>query len=215
MQIHTFVLGPVSTNAYLVVRPGTKRALVLDPGGDPAPLVEHIQQAGLQVEAILLTHAHWDHIAGLDEVREATQWPPVYLSAVEESWTGDTEKNGSARWLKDGCTVSKPVENLVQGEPLLSFLGKEIQVISTPGHTPGSLSYKMDQVIFCGDLVFRGSVGRTDLYGGDAQVLRNSLRHLAIFSSAGTRLLPGHGPATTWGYEQEHNPWLQVGRSPW
>ncbi|MFS8631444.1 MAG: MBL fold metallo-hydrolase, partial [Bacillales bacterium] len=159
-------------------------------------------------EAILLTHDHFDHIAGLDQIRALSN-APVYVHQLEQDWLVDPSKNGSALWLEHSPVSCKPADILLKGGETLSFFGETFQVIHTPGHSPGSVTYQHQVGMFSGDVLFAGSIGRTDLPGGDYQQLQATLRTHFLNQPEKTRVFPGHGSETTIGREKISNPFLQ------
>ncbi|WP_058303188.1 MBL fold metallo-hydrolase [Gorillibacterium timonense] len=205
LQIETIVLGSLGTNAYLLKNTETNHAVVIDPGMKPGALLRRIEP--LQVEAILLTHAHFDHMAGVDEVRDA-KGCPVYLHDLEADWMTDPKKNGSARWPEvGGAITARPAEyDLAEGQ-VLKLLGTEIRVLHTPGHSPGSVSFLWEDRLFGGDALFRLGVGRTDLYGGNERELHDTLHNKLFKLDDAVQVYPGHGPKTTIGYERANNPY--------
>lgn len=206
LNIETFSLGPLQTNAYLIQGEDKGKAIVIDPGMNPAPLIRRIE--GLEIEAILLTHAHFDHIGGVEEIRRLKKCP-VYLHSLESDWLTTPALNGSLRWAE----VSPPI----QGEPAeyelaegqkLKLIGHEFTVYHTPGHSPGSVSFLCGNDLFSGDVLFRMSVGRTDLPGGREADLYNSIRGKLYRLSDEVIVYPGHGPKTTIGFEKANNPYV-------
>ncbi|RXZ84049.1 MBL fold metallo-hydrolase [Paenibacillaceae bacterium] len=212
MNIEKFVLGPIQTNAYLLHNENTKQAVIIDPGMNPGKLLARIKERGLQVEAILLTHAHFDHMGGVDEVRKALGCP-VYLHDLEADWLTDPRKNGSARWqdVTEPLTTEPAEYGLDEGQRL-QLIGLEFTVYHTPGHSPGSVSFLCGTELFGGDVLFKQSVGRTDLPGGNERDLFDSIRGKLYKLPAEVRVHPGHGPQTTIGYEMNNNPYVPVQR---
>lgn len=208
IRIETFALGPLETNAYLVTDADGQRALVIDPGMGPERLLQRIDELGAAVEAVVLTHAHFDHIAGVEEVRKACRCP-VYLHGLEADWLTDPRKNGSSRWPDVTPPIAAaPAEHALEDGMTLYLIGREFQVIHTPGHSPGSVSLLHGSHLFGGDVLFRMSVGRTDLPGGSTAGLEHSIRHKLYKLPPETRVYPGHGPQTTIGYEMTYNPYV-------
>ena len=206
LNIEMLPLGPLQTNAYLLAKPDTGRCVVIDPGMNPQPLIRRI--GDMEVEAILLTHAHFDHMGGVDELRKLKRCP-VYLHDAEAEWLTNAKLNGSARWSDvTPPLVTDPAEFALDHGMTLKLLGETIRVYYTPGHSPGSVSFHLGGVLFGGDVLFRQSVGRTDLPGGSTRELYDSI-HMHLFKLPDeTIVYPGHGPKTTIGYEKEHNPYV-------
>jgi hydroxyacylglutathione hydrolase len=206
-KVETFTLGPLQTNAYLLsVMDGEReRSIVIDPGMNPKRLLERI--GGTQVEAILLTHAHFDHMGGVDEVRKLANCP-VYIHDMEADWLTDPRKNGSMRWQDVTPPLSTdPAEYALAEGQSLEMIGHTFRVMHTPGHSPGSVSFLCGQHLFSGDVLFRQSVGRTDLPGGRERDLYDSIRLKLYKLADDTIVYPGHGGRTTIGFEKANNPY--------
>ncbi len=199
-------LGPIETNAYMVANEETKKAIVIDPGMQPAELLFELE--GYEVEAILLTHAHFDHIGGVDEVKQKYNCP-IYLHPNEHDWLNDANKNGSARWPQIGAPfTTTPADISLKNGQILNLIGQSIEVRHTPGHSPGSVSFVMGDVVFCGDALFHRGIGRTDLPGGSQQQLIQAIQQKLMTLPPDTIAYPGHGRETTIGDEKKYNPYL-------
>ena len=205
LEVQQLTLGPFQSNCYVVRRPGADEAVVVDPGWPGE--VEHIQAAlaGARCAAILVTHGDIDHIGGVPELVEATG-VPVHMPAVER---GRLERPGD--YLPYGVDVSLPghtPEVVLEGGEELELAGITLTALSVPGHTEGHLAFAAEGCVFSGDVLFAGSVGRTDREGGDWETLLASIRLLVDRLPPETIVYSGHGPATTLGQELATNPFL-------
>lgn len=207
VRIESYALGPVMANCYLLYDETSRHGVVIDPGAEPNRVLSRIEELGLQVEAILLTHAHFDHIGAVEPVREKTG-APLYIHRVEGDWLIDPQKNGSGLWPGMEPIRCREADHYLEGGESLTFFGQTFRVLHTPGHSPGSVTYALDGLVVSGDVLFAGSIGRTDLPGGDFDTLMRSIHDQLMVLSEDTRVLPGHGPETTIGREQETNPFL-------
>ena len=206
LKIDVFPLGALETNCYVIERTDAGACVVIDPGMPDERLLGRVE--GLKVEAILLTHAHFDHIGGVEELRRRKQCP-VYLHDAEREWLTDPDKSGSTMWRQYGgpAASSPPDRGLVHGQKL-TLVGETFEVFHTPGHSPGSCSFLLGDKVFAGDVLFRQSVGRTDLLGGSFQELYRSIHDHLFKLPDDTIVYPGHGPSTTIGFEKAHNPYV-------
>ena len=209
LEIKEFILGPVETNAYLVADPGTGVAAAVDPAWDGHVLVAAAQENNWRITQIWLTHAHFDHMAGAAEIVRAVEpQPSVALHPDDLSLY---HMQGGAPFF--GMRIDpgpEPDNSLAHGQNL-QLGAYTFQVLHTPGHTPGHVVFHNveEKLVFCGDLVFMGSVGRTDLPGGSHTTLVNSIQEQIIGLPEETRLLSGHGPDTTVRRERKWNPFLR------
>lgn len=206
LKIESFQLGPLETNCYLVINAETNKAFVIDPGMNPGPLLRRIQD--MEIEAIVLTHAHFDHMGGVDEVRKLKKCP-VYIHDLEADWLTDPKLNGSLRWSQVTEPLSTdPAEYALEDCQSLELIGHTFQVMHTPGHSPGSVSLLHENDLFAGDVLFRMSVGRTDLPGGRQNDLLDSIHQKLFKLDDAVKVYPGHGPRTTIGFERANNPYV-------
>ncbi|AJE52471.1 MULTISPECIES: MBL fold metallo-hydrolase [Paenibacillus] len=207
LSIRSFNLGPLQTNAYLLQGDDPQRAVIIDPGMNPGPLLRAIES--LTIEAILLTHAHFDHIGGVEEIRNA-KGCPVYLHALEQDWLTSPKLNGSLMWPEASPPISTgPAEyDLAEGQQL-NLIGHTFKVLHTPGHSPGSVSFLCGKDLFSGDVLFRQGVGRTDLTGGRERDLYDSIQNKLFPLGDDVTVYPGHGPKTSIGYEKANNPYIR------
>ena len=208
LEIIDFQLGPVLTNAYLVADGDSKQAVVIDPAWDGKTIFEESIERGWQIEAIWLTHAHFDHLGGAAEVYQAvTPPPPVALHPDDYPlW----QMQGGAPYFGMKIDPGPEPSMELQHGSLLALGAYRFEVRHTPGHTPGHVVFycESEKVCFCGDVIFRGSIGRTDLPGGSYQGLINSIRSQILTLPDDVRLCNGHGPETSVGVERASNPFL-------
>jgi glyoxylase-like metal-dependent hydrolase (beta-lactamase superfamily II) len=210
-KVIRLTLGPLPNNVYLLGDREAGQAVVIDPSFESRAVLDRAKEEGWKLNAIWLTHAHFDHIAGVGEITSAYDPPlPIGLHPADADWYA--RKGGAAEFglsipqlpeptlcFEDGMSLS-----LVQGGPAAAA------VLYAPGHSLGHVMFYCSdlRVLFCGDVIFRMGVGRTDLQGGDRAVLLQSIRQQVFTLPDETRLLPGHGPESTVGYEKDHNPFL-------
>jgi hydroxyacylglutathione hydrolase len=208
LSIVTFVLGPVQTNAYLVADDSSGEAAVIDPAAEGKLILEEAVRRGWRIANIWLTHAHFDHLAGAAAIADGCSPAPPVAMHPDDYWLWRNE--GGAPFF--GMRIDpgpEPTIDLEHGQ-ILHLGGLELEVRHTPGHSPGHVVFycARERVVFCGDVIFQGSIGRTDLPGGDYQTLLNSIHTQILSLPDETRLLSGHGLATTVGQERIYNPFL-------
>jgi glyoxylase-like metal-dependent hydrolase (beta-lactamase superfamily II) len=201
-------LGVLQTNCYIVENE-LGSCLIFDPGSDGKKLINWLTKRSLKPLAIMLTHAHFDHIGAVDVIREYYHIP-VYLHEEEELWLDDPKLNGSKFFMMQNPLRVKPADHILKKEEGLQLDGFEFFIYETPGHSPGSVSYyfERDQFVISGDALFKSSIGRTDLPGGNQSQLLKSIHEKLLFLDEKTVVLPGHGPETTIGEEMDSNPYL-------
>ena len=205
MEARGVTVGVAAENTWIAHRDGSDRALLIDPGDEPARLQEAIE--GLTVEAILITHCHFDHIGAVAPMARATG-APVYCPKLEVPLLEDIMR--FVPWPGIGPFESWHADHTLEGGERLELAGFDIDVIFTPGHSPGHVTYSIqdEQAMFSGDVLFQGSVGRVDLPGGDWPTLAGSIQTLLDVLPDETRVLPGHMGETTLGIERHSNPFL-------
>ena len=207
MDVRTFTVGPVQENCHIARRDGAREAIVVDPGDEPERLLGAIATLELDVAAILLTHTHFDHVGAVAPVAEATG-AEVWCPEIEAPVLADIMRY--VPWDGFGPFESYEAEHLLRGGERLHLAGLEIDVLFTPGHSPGHVTYAVgsEQAVFSGDVLFAGSIGRTDLPGGDHATLMRTLATLAETLPDETVVYPGHMQTTTIGHERRSNPFL-------
>jgi len=200
-------VGAVAENCFLVRRQGSDRLLIVDPGEEEARILAAVEQMGGEVEAILITHCHFDHIGAVAPVAAATG-APVYCPEIELPLLADIMS--FVPWEGFGPYESYEADESVRGGELLELAGLELDVIFTPGHSPGHVTYSVrgEDAIFSGDVLFQGSVGRVDLPGGDGSTLLGSIGKLLDAHPEETVVHPGHMAVTSLGAERAANPFL-------
>ena len=208
MDVRIFTVGPVQENAYLVRRDGADRALMIDPGEEAERLLAAIDELGVALDAILLTHTHFDHVGAVAPVARATG-APVYCPKLEVEVLADIM--AYVPWPGFGPFESYDADETVEGGERLRLAGFDLDVIFTPGHSPGHVTYAFEDegALLSGDVLFQGSIGRTDLPGGDHATLLRSIAGLLERYDDETTVLPGHMGVTTLGRERAANPFLQ------
>lgn len=208
IEVAAFTVGPVQENSYLVRQQGAERAVIFDPGDEPERLLGAIEQLGVRLDAILLTHTHFDHVGAVAPLARATG-APVWCPALEREVMLDVMRY--VPWPGFGPFENHDPEHLVSGGERISLAGLDFDVIFTPGHSPGHVTWSLpaEQAIFSGDVLFQGSIGRTDLPFGDHQTLLRSIAGLLDTLPDETVVHPGHMGITTLGAERATNPFLQ------
>ncbi|MFS0780933.1 MBL fold metallo-hydrolase [Bacillus sp. 1P06AnD] len=208
MNYYQLPLGPLGTNCYILSN-DKKECLIFDPGEEGQKVIQYINTKQLKPLAVLLTHAHFDHIGAVDDVRNA-YGIEAYVHKKEAKWLEDPMLNGSKHFLMGQSIIQKPAEHILSEEGKLAFGDFLLEVMETPGHSPGSVSYyvKEEGYLFSGDVLFQGSIGRTDLPGGSMDILMKSIHDKVLALPEDTIVLSGHGPVTLIQDEMDSNPFL-------
>jgi glyoxylase-like metal-dependent hydrolase (beta-lactamase superfamily II) len=207
MDVRGFTVGPLQENCWVIRRDGAREGLIVDPGDEAPRLLAALEALGLGLAGILVTHCHFDHVGAVAELARATR-AEVWVPEGERAVLADLDSY--VAWPGFGPFESYEAEHTVAGGETLELAGLSIDVVFTPGHSPGHVSYAVrdEAVLLSGDVLFRGSVGRTDLPGGDWPTLLGSIRTLVERLGPETTVYPGHMGITTLGAERAGNPFL-------
>jgi hydroxyacylglutathione hydrolase len=210
MILETFPVGPLHCNCTILGDELTHEAVVVDPGDNLPEILSRLQKHGLTLRQIIVTHAHIDHVGGAASLKKVTG-APVFLNKNDLELLGAMEMQ--AGWLGVPTPEVAPPDASADDRTKIGLATLPAEVIHTPGHTPGSicLLFSGQNLLLAGDTLFAGSIGRTDLPGGDGRQILRSLRERLLVLPDTTRVLPGHGPETTIGEERQSNPFLQPG----
>ena len=209
LDVRMFTVGPVQENCFIVRRPDAANAVIVDPGDEPDKLLGAVDRLKIEkVEAILITHTHFDHVGAVAPVAEATK-APVYCPELETQVLANIMDY--VPWPGFGPFESYEADHTVTSGDTLELAGMSIEVIFTPGHSPGHVTYALPdhEALFSGDVLFQGSVGRVDLPGGDWPTLLASIDNLVSTYPAESTVYPGHMGITTLGRERATNPFLR------
>jgi glyoxylase-like metal-dependent hydrolase (beta-lactamase superfamily II) len=208
LQIQTIVSMPFAENTYVAWQEGRADAIVIDPGTEPEAILAFLEERGLKPAAILNTHGHADHIAGNAALKAAYPAAPLVIGAGDEALLTDPDLNVSRSFGFD--IVSPPADQLVREGDSVLFAGLTLDIREIPGHSPGHIVYVVRDggVVFGGDVLFRGSIGRTDFPGGSFETLAAGIRGELYTLPDQTVIYPGHGPVTTVGHEKRTNPFV-------
>lgn len=210
-HIHTLVSMPFAENTYVVWLPDRRDALVIDPGLDPEAILDFLAEQELTPAAILNTHGHADHIGGNAALKQAFPQTPLIIGAAEAPLLADADANLSAPFGMP--IISPPADVLIREGDVLEHAGIRLEVLDLPGHSPGHVVFvyrAVPIVVFGGDVLFRGSIGRSDFPGSDGRLLLQGIRAKLFVFPPDTVIYPGHGPTTTIGQERQFNPFCGV-----
>ncbi|MFQ5862204.1 MAG: MBL fold metallo-hydrolase [Candidatus Brocadiales bacterium] len=214
MKIERLSVGPLEACCYVVINEDTKEALIIDPGGDHERIIAFIKKNALVPKLLINTHGHGDHIGANREIREA--FPEVKIAIHQDDEACLTHPSKNLSFLGGFLLKSPPADIVLKEGDKIGISGIELGVIHTPGHTPGgicllgrSTADNRPAILFSGDSLFQGGIGRTDLPGGDFTALIESLQRKILTLEGRTVVYPGHGPTTTIEEERKNNPFLQ------
>jgi hydroxyacylglutathione hydrolase len=207
LDVRRLTVGAIAENCFVIHNPDSGKVLIVDPGEESERILAEVEETGAEVEAILITHCHFDHVGAVAPVAKATG-APVYCPEIEVPVLADIMS--FVPFAGFGPFEGYEADEIVKGGEALELAGLTIDVIFTPGHSPGHVTYSLrgEEAIFSGDVLFQGSVGRVDLPGGDGPTLMRSIAALLDSHSPETAVYPGHMGATTLGAEQATNPFL-------
>ncbi|MGH2693769.1 MAG: MBL fold metallo-hydrolase [Actinomycetota bacterium] len=207
------VVGPLACNCYVVGDPDTKEAIVIDPGGDSEAISELLVSNELTVTQIVATHAHFDHIVAAQRLRELTG--AAFRLHASDNAMLDWYQESALLFLGTELPPPPDVDSPAAEGDTLAAGGVVLEVLHTPGHSPGSIALVSDEAVFTGDTLFAGSVGRTDLPGGDTDALVRAVKEKLFALETDLPAYPGHGPATTLGEERRFNPFVGAASRLW
>ena len=207
MIVECLTVGPLEVCCYIFGCPKSKQVAVVDPGGDTDKILQTINQKGLKPIFILGTHGHFDHISGVNKLEGVISCQ--FLINQNDMSLVDNINEQAVFFGFDKVETPK-VHGYLKGGDVLDIGDLKVTVLDTPGHTPGSISFKVNNCVFVGDTVFQGSIGRTDLPGGSYDTLINSVKEKLFTLNDNTELYPGHGPSTTLQNEKRYNPFLNT-----
>jgi glyoxylase-like metal-dependent hydrolase (beta-lactamase superfamily II) len=207
LDVRKLTVGPIAENCFVIHNEGAGKALIVDPGEEPERILAEVEATGAEVEAILITHCHFDHVGAVAPVAKATG-APVYCPEIEVALLADIMSY--VPFPGFGPYESYQADEMVKGGEALELAGLILDVVFTPGHSPGHVTYSVrgEDAIFSGDVLFQGSVGRVDLPGGDGPTLMQSIRTLVDSHPPQTTVYPGHMATTSLAAEQATNPFL-------
>jgi len=205
MMLIRLVVGPLQVNCYIIADETTKEAVVIDPGDDAGDILQIIKEKGLKVKYIVNTHAHFDHVGANKAIKDASG-AEILIHQGDAPLLDST--SAQARTFGMKAASSPPADRYVKQGDVVKAGEVTLKVLHTPGHSPGGISLLEQGMVFTGDSLFAGSIGRTDLFGGDLQTLLHSIKTNLMVLPDDTKVYSGHGPASTIGEERRENPFL-------
>ena len=207
LQVEPLIVGPLMSNCYIVWDEKVKQGAIIDPGDDADNILKVVKELGVEIKYILATHGHFDHVGGVASLRQNLN--AEFLAHEKDFFFIEDGKNAANRWNVDIDQPPKPDRFIEDGEKI-KVGGFELEVLHTPGHSPGGISFLNDRMVFCGDTLFQGNIGRTDFRQGSFEELANSIKTKLYTLPDDTICYTGHGPVTTIGDEKRFNAFVRA-----
>jgi len=206
-EVETLIVGPLCSNCYIVWDEKEKLGVIIDPGDDAEIIIDRVNELGIKIKFILATHGHFDHVGGVAKLRKNLQ--TVFLAHEGDFFFIEDGENAAKRW---GIAIDKPPkpDRFIKDGEKIKFGEFELEVLHTPGHSPGGVSFLYDRMLFGGDTLFQGSIGRTDFRKGSFEDLSNSIKTRLYTLPDDTIVYTGHGPITTIGDEKRYNAFVRA-----
>ena len=206
-QVEPLIVGPLMSNCYIVWDEKKKQGVIIDPGDDPQDILSRVKDLGITIKYILATHGHFDHVGGVASLRQNLN--AEFLAHEKDFFFIEDGKNAANRWNVDIEQPPRPDRFIKEGDKI-KFGEFELEVLYTPGHSPGGVSFLYDRMLFGGDTLFQGSIGRTDFRQGSFEDLSNSIKKRLYTLPDNTIVYTGHGPVTTIGDEKKYNAFVRA-----
>ena len=206
-QVEPLIVGPLMSNCYIVWDEKKKQGVIIDPGDDPQDILDRVKYLGITIKYILATHGHFDHVGGVASLRQNLN--AEFLAHEKDFFFIEDGKNAANRWNVDIEQPPRPDRFIKEGDKI-KFGEFEFEVLYTPGHSPGGVSFLYDRMLFGGDTLFQGSIGRTDFRQGSFEDLSNSIKTRLYTLPDDTIVYTGHGPVTTIGDEKKYNAFVRA-----
>ena len=207
LQVEPLIVGPLMSNCYIIWDEKVKQGAIIDPGDDADNILKVVKELGVEIKYILATHGHFDHVGGVASLRQNLN--AEFLAHEKDFFFIEDGKNAANRWNVDIEQPPKPDRFIEDGEKI-KVGGFELEVLHTPGHSPGGISFLNDRMVFCGDTLFQGNIGRTDFRQGSFEELANSIKTKLYTLPDDTICYTGHGPVTTIGDEKRFNAFVRA-----
>ena len=205
-QVEPLIVGPLMSNCYIVWDEKKKQGVIIDPGDDPQDIMSRVKDLGITIKYILATHGHFDHVGGVASLRQNLD--AEFLAHEKDFFFIEDGKNAANRWNVDIEQPPRPDRFIKEGDKI-KFGEFELEVLHTPGHSPGGVSFLYDRMLFGGDTLFQGNIGRTDFRQGSFEELSNSIKTRLYTLPDDTIVYTGHGPVTTIGDEKKYNAFVR------